>query len=232
MVRRGTGTGRTRLPYTVYDVVFSNSCYVDAAIIDQTRAGIMRAAFTNDEGEEVVVHVATSQFFTLHTLRAEDMTIWESMNLNGFFRLAPWAPDYTRAYQALSTLTPTNDVTVIDLQGQLRTFRISADLIRHALGLAIGESLDYDRKKHTEAENDICSAHPRPTWNDLHRQRIRLPLQLHMQHFHMTYPHRFSMPEKLIAVEYSLRDYRGEGVKLDFSKFFLSELQRGTKSIK
>lgn len=47
----------------------------------------------------------------------------------------------------------------------------------------------------------------------------------------MTYPHRFSMPEKLIAVEYSLRDYKGEGVKLDFSKFFLSELQRGRKSI-
>ena len=232
MVRRGIGTARTRIPYTVYDVVFSNSCYVDAAVIDQTRAGIMRAAFTNDEGEEVVVHVATEQFFILHTLRAEDMTIWESMNLNGFFGLAPWGPDYMRAYQALSTLTPANDVTIIDLQGQLRTFRISADLIRHALGLAIGESLDYDRKKHTDAENDICSANPRPTWNDLNRQRIRLPLQLHMQHFHMTYPHRFSTPEKLIAVEYSLRDYRGEGVKLDFSKFFLSELQRGTKSIR
>ena len=39
------------------------------------------------------------------------------------------------------------------------------------------------------------------------------------------------MPEKLIAVEYSLRDFRREGVKLDFSKFFLSELQRGRKSI-
>ena len=104
MVRRrpGTGTGRTRLPYTAYDVVFTNSCYVDAPIIDQNRAGIMRATFTNDEGEEVVVHVVTAQFFALHTLRGEDMAIWESMNLNGFFGLAPWGPDYMRAYQALS----------------------------------------------------------------------------------------------------------------------------------
>ena len=83
-------------------------------------------------------------------------------------------------------------------------------MIRHALNLAIGKSLDYDKTKHTDAENDICLAKFRPTWDDLNRQRIRLALQSHMQHFHMTYPQRWSSLEKLIAVEYSLRDYRGD----------------------
>ena len=91
--------------------------------------------------------------------------------------------------------------------------------------------MDYDKTKRTDAENDICSAKSRPTWDDLNRQRIKLALQLHMQHFHMTYPHRWSSSEKLIAVEYSLQDYRGDSLKIDFSKFLIRELHRGRKSI-
>lgn len=146
MVRKRLATGRTRLPYTVYDAFYTNRCFVDPNIIDENRAGVMRATFMNNKGEVVVVHVATTQFFALHHLREEDMVIWESMNLNGFFGLQPRGPYYMRAFQALSTLTPTNDLTVIDLQGSQRQFHLSIDLIYHALGLAIGESLTTTRR--------------------------------------------------------------------------------------
>ena len=47
----------------------------------------------------------------------------------------------------------------------------------------------------------------------------------------MTYPHRWSKPEKVLATEYSLRDVRGEGVKYDYAHYLLFEFERGRKSI-
>ena len=164
MVRQGSTTRRTRIPYIIFDPIFTNSCFVDQAIIDANRAGVLKASFENDEGETIVVHVATAQFFELHRMNEQDMDIWEDMNLNGFFNLPAWGLDYMRAYQALTTLNATNDFTIIDLQGVQRQFPLSADLIRHALSLAIGESLTYDKMKHIDAENNICLAKSRPTW--------------------------------------------------------------------
>ena len=48
-----------------------------------------------------------------------------------------------------------------------------------------------------------------------------------MQHFHMTYPHRWSAPEKTLATEYSLRDIRGVGLKFDYAHYLMFEFQRG-----
>ena len=52
-----------------------------------------------------------------------------------------------------------------------------------------------------------------------------------MQHFHMTYPHRWSAPELTIATEYSLRDMHGEGVKYDYARYLIFEFHKGRKSI-
>ena len=132
MVRQRSTSRRTRIPYIIFDPIFTNSCFVDQAIIDANRARVLRASFENDKGETIVVHVATTQFLELHRLNKEDMEIWEGMNLNGFFNLPAWGPDYMRAYQALTSLSATNAFTIIDLQGVQRQFHLSADLIRHA----------------------------------------------------------------------------------------------------
>ena len=52
-----------------------------------------------------------------------------------------------------------------------------------------------------------------------------------MQHFHITYPHRWTVPEKVIATEYSLRDLQGTGVKYGYAQYLLFEFERGKKSI-
>ena len=52
-----------------------------------------------------------------------------------------------------------------------------------------------------------------------------------MQHFHITYPHRWSALELTIATKYSLRDMHGEGVKYDYARYLIFEFHRGRKSI-
>ena len=77
MVRQRSTSRKTRLPYVIFDPIFTNNCFVDQAIIDANRAGVLRASFENDEGEVVVVHVTTAQFFALPRLNDQDMDIWE-----------------------------------------------------------------------------------------------------------------------------------------------------------
>ena len=91
-----------------------------------------------------------------------------------------------------------------------------------ALGLPSRDSLDFFKLKHSFQDNKDCSAkHEKPTWDDLKRQSIRLALQLYMQHFHITYPHRWTLPEKTLAVEYTQRDIHREGIKYDYSQYLL-----------
>ena len=52
-----------------------------------------------------------------------------------------------------------------------------------------------------------------------------------MQHFHSTYPQRWSAPELTIAAKYSLRDIHGEGVKYDYARYLIFEFHRGEKSL-
>ena len=60
MVRQRSTSRRTRLPYVIFDPIFTNSCFVDQAVVDANRAVLLRALFENDEREVVVVHVATA----------------------------------------------------------------------------------------------------------------------------------------------------------------------------
>ena len=52
-----------------------------------------------------------------------------------------------------------------------------------------------------------------------------------MQHFHITYLHRWSAPELTIATEYSLRDMHEGGIKDDSAQYLIYEFHRGKKSI-
>ena len=176
-------------------------------------------------------HVPTTQFFTLHTLNPRDMDLWDHMNLRGFFELPPWGPDYMRAYQAMSSITEANECTITNLEGRRVTITLTRRLVREALNLPSGEGVDFFKLSHDNDNNDVCSTSNKPTWEQLRRQRIFLSLQLHMQHFHMTYPHRWTTPEKTLSTEYSLRDVRGEGVKYDYAQYLLFEIHRGKKSL-
>ena len=186
----GDRAHRSRLPFTVYTENFTDKCFVDDAILRAHGVGILRVFFENERREEVLAHVPTAQFFALHTLNPRDMDLWDHMNLRGFFKLTPWGADYMRAYQALSTIIDTNECTITNLHERRVTLTLTRGLVREALHLPSGEGIDFFRLSHDDEDNAVCSASDKPVWDQLRRQQICLALQLHMQHFHMTYPHR------------------------------------------
>ena len=142
----------------------------------------------------------TVEFFTLHTLNPIDMELWEHMNLKGFFKLPTWGPDYMRDYQTLTTLMQENNFTVMGLDGELNILQMTQGLIRESLNLPSRKSTDCFKLHHTDEENRVCSNSNKLVWDELNRQCIRLALQLHMQHFHITFPHGWFMPKLTIAI--------------------------------
>ena len=104
MQPRKAARGRTRLPFVLFKELFTNRCFVDEEILSEHGARVLRGSFENESQEEVVVHVPTAEFFELHSLSNDNLELWEHMNLQGFFELPAWGPDYMRAYQALTTL--------------------------------------------------------------------------------------------------------------------------------
>ena len=69
-----------------------------------------------------------------------------------------------------------------------------------------------------------------PTWDDLHHQQIRLPLQLHTQHLQVTNPHRWSMGEKGVAIEYTNRQVLNTPLDMDYIGSWLRKLLKAAKS--
>lgn len=67
-------------------------------------------------------------------------------------------------------------------------------MVREFLNVLHGESIDIFKATHSGEDNDICIEKMKFVWDDLKRLNIRLALQLHVQYFHMTYLHRWSMP--------------------------------------
>ena len=94
---------------------------------------------------------------------------------------------------------------------------MTRSLVKEALNLPSRESIDFFKLKHSDKDKRVCLDSNKPIWDELNKQSIRLALQLHMQHFHITYPHRWSAPKLTIATKYSLRDMHGEGVKYDYA---------------
>ena len=164
-----------------------------------------------------MVHVPIAEFFELHNLSKDNLELWEHMNLKGFFELPAWGPNYMQAYQALTTLTQDYHFIVTRLDGAQVQIHLTRRLVMEALNLPFGESIDFFKLKHSEDDNRVCSDSNKPVWDELNHQQVHLALQLHMQHFHITYPHHWSALELTIATEYSLRDMHGEGVKYDYA---------------
>ena len=53
-------------------------------------------------------------------------------------------------------------------------------LVREALNLPPGESIDFFKLKHSDKDNRVCLDSNKPVWDELNRQNIRLALQLYM----------------------------------------------------
>lgn len=219
----------TQQPYVPYVEQYVNRCFVDKEVLEESGAAVMRGYFLNADGEQVCVHVPTESFFVLHQDQ-QAMDLWDRMNLQGFFQLPPWGPDLRRAWEAYSTFTQKFTCTVTDFHGHVRELHITTGIVREALGITQGD-ISFDKLKHSDEENATCSPEVRPSWDDLLHQEIRLATQLHMQHFHMTYPHRYTKPEKRIATEYTLRQEQGSSIKYDYALHLLIELSNGVKSV-
>ena len=109
--------GCIKLPFVVYKELYTNRCFVDEEILNEHGAGVLRASFKNENQEEIVVHVSTTDFFKLHNLSEDNLELWEHMNLKGFFELPAWGPDYMQAYHASTTLTQDDHFIVTGLDG-------------------------------------------------------------------------------------------------------------------
>ena len=107
----------------------------------------------------------------------------------------------------MSMLQPDLRCQVTDFAGEQTTIQISQQLVREALHLQEWD-LGFNVKAQKGADRAMCSDVGEPRWDQLKCQAIRLPLQIHMQHLHVTNPHRWSMPEKAIAIEYTIRQMR------------------------
>ena len=105
------------MPFVLFKELFTNRCFVDEEILNEQGAGILRGSFENESQEEVVVHVPMVEFFELHRLSEDNLELWEHMNLQGFFELRAWGPDYMWAYQAITTLDQEDHFQVTGMDG-------------------------------------------------------------------------------------------------------------------
>lgn len=100
--------------------------------------GILKWVFENEQGEIVVVHVPTTQFFALQRINPNNMGKWDHMNLRGQLELPAWGIDFMRAYKALSTWKNTNYFTITYFEGN--TVRLQVN--RPSNNLLLGKSID------------------------------------------------------------------------------------------
>ena len=59
---------------------------------------------------------------------------------------------------------------------------------------------------------------------------IKFPLQIYMQHLHFQYPHTWTIPEKTVAMEFSLKHAYNKHSKKHFVIYLISNIARGSKS--
>ena len=121
--------GRTRLPFVIFKELYTNRCFVDEEILSEHGVGVLRGPFENKKQEEVVVHVPNAEFFELHSLSEDNLELWEHMNLQGFFELPAWGPDYMRAYQALTTLDQDDHFRITGIDGTQMQIHLTRRLV-------------------------------------------------------------------------------------------------------
>lgn len=176
------------------------------------------------------MHIPTIPFFALHALDPHAHDLWEHMNLRGFFELPPWGPDYQCLWEALSPITKNNQCVVTNLYGGRERMHLTRRSVRKAMNLPDSDDIIFFKIRHDYTNNALCTDQEKLTCNDLKKQSIYLALQLHTQHFHMPYPHTYTMPKKILATEYTLREVYGAGVKHDYASYLLYEIKKGRKS--
>ena len=175
--------------YTFRLDTYTADCFVDANVLLERGISIAKGHFYDAKNLDIRVDVPTARFFDLHTLDPHAPFLWESFCLDGYFVLPPWGPDIQRAWELLSTLDKQGYFTVTDFVGDSVRILLHRDLVRKALNLPQNE-LAFNEKAFTGDERDNCSDKAEPRWDELKHQAIRLALQLYMQHFHFSYPHR------------------------------------------
>lgn len=205
-------------------------CFVDSNLMIATNSCVARGYFIDQVGREVRVHVPTTSFFQLHTQDPNAPYLWDCLNLAPYFALPPWCPDFRRAWALVCTLDSRFRFTVLDLQGRQREFTLTRDMVRGAFQLVTGD-LPYNDKAYTEEERALCSSADHPTWDQLNHQQIRLPLQIHTQHLQITYPHRWTTMEKIIAIEYTRRQVNRSPVDFEYTGSWIEKLQKAAKSM-
>ena len=130
MPPRKATRGRTILPFVVYKELHTNRCFVDEEILSEHGARVLRGSFKNKNQEEVVVHVPTAEFFELHRLSEDNLDLWEHMNLQGFFELPAWGPDYMRADQSLTTLDQDDHFQITGMDGTQMQIHLTRRLVQ------------------------------------------------------------------------------------------------------
>ena len=148
MLPKRQARGCTRLPFVVYKELYTIRCFVDEKILNEHGAGVLKASFKNKNQEEIVVHVPIVEFFELHNLNEDNLELWEHMNLKGFFELLALGPNYMQAYQALTTLMQIDHFTVTGMDGAQVQLHMTRRLVREALNLPSGKSIDFFKLKH------------------------------------------------------------------------------------
>ena len=146
-----------------------------------------------------------------------------------YFALPEWGPDLQGAWEALSTLGPDFRCRVTNFAGEQMTIQLTWQLVREALHLQMGDVAFNDRAYKNE-DRDLTSKVMEPRWDQLKCQAIQLPLQIHMQHLHVTNPHRWSLPEKAVAVQYTIRQMTQPKMRKDYMSTFLQKLLRASQS--
>lgn len=192
-------------------------------------ASIVRGSFLNAQGTEVRVDIPTGSFFELHNLERTAPHTWSSLNLEEFFALPAWGRDLQRSWELLCTLQDNYEFTVSDFHGNPRNCRMPRALVRQALALPNWD-LSFNERSHKNEHRDLCADVLEPRWDQLKEQIIWLPLQIYMQFFHFPYPHRWSVPEKSIAVEFTLKQAYNREMRKDFSLGIMTKILRAAKS--
>ena len=88
----------------------------------------------------------------------------------------------------------------------------------------------FNDRAYKNEDRDLTSKVMEPRWDQLKCQAIRLALQIHMQHLHVTNPHRWSLPEKAVAVQYTIRQTTQPKMRKDYMSTFLQKLLRASQS--
>ena len=176
-----------------------------------------------------MVIVPTNSFFALHALDPNAPRLWSSLSLEGYFTLPAWGPDLRRSWEVLCTLTDKNTCKVTDFEGNQVEITLDRVLIRQALNLTEGH-LAFNEKAHKSDDRERCSDSKKPTWDELKCQEIRLALQLYTQHFQITYPHRWSLASRSVAIEFTNRQVLNTPINFDYVSMWLWNLKRAAKS--